>query len=615
MSGKLSRALIILLCLIFFAALSPIAFAEDEVAPVKVIFSCEDESALPGLHVFDQDGVEYAPMTDADSGEVQYGSFLLMPGDYSYSFHDEAGRYEDTSGSTIISPALMHFIPLDLTLNIEVQSFSFTYINPVYINEITEEDIPEPIISEEELLNESRRLVEQITGIGNRRKTSFNSDSGTVYTDMQSAAAELRTQLDSRKTTAVIRITPSENITTLEQFKDFSKNLFYAAIPHTGNPTDGDYVRYEFGGFDAEGSITSSPVYILTITYTPLFYTTVEQESALDAEVTRILASLSLESKSDYQKISTIYDYLCRNVTYDYAHLNDKEYTLKHTAYAALINHTAVCQGYATAFYRLCLTVDVDTRIITSTSMNHAWNIVALGGQYYELDATWDRNKTPETYEFFLKGSEYWLSNHKLNNISTIGDEYSVTPTTLLAAEFAAAYPLSYSNAAAPLTVSFDSGGGSSIAAQFLISGDLLIPPADPVRDGYWFTGWYSNTSFETLFDFDTAVTADTTLYARWAVPDLVLPAALIEIEEEAFRDGAFSFAVLPENAVTVGPLAFADCDDLLFIYIPASVEDIDSTAFGSLTGLTILGTPSITPSTAESFAATHGYAFVPISR
>ena len=91
MSGKFSRALIVLLCFLVCAALSPAAFAEDEATPVKVIFSCEDESALPGLHVFDEAGTEYAPMTDAGTGEVQYGCFLLMPGDYSYVFHDESG--------------------------------------------------------------------------------------------------------------------------------------------------------------------------------------------------------------------------------------------------------------------------------------------------------------------------------------------------------------------------------------------------------------------------------------------------------------------------------------------------------------------------------------------
>ncbi len=614
MSGKLSRALIILLCLILCAVLSPVAFAEDEAAPVRVVFFCEDESALPGLHVFDPAGAEYAPMTNADTGEIQYGSFLLMPGDYSYAFHDEDGRYEDLTGSTSIGPALMHFIPLRLTLNIEVQSFSFTYINPVYINEISDESIPKSTISKQELTEMACQLAEQVSGISSRRRTTFNADSGTVHTSIQSATAELRPQLDSREATAVIRITPSERITTRDQFNDFAKTLFYAAIPHTGNPTDGDYIRYEFGGFNAEGLITSSPVYTLTITYTPLFFTTVEQEAELNAVVANILTSLSLEGKSDYQKILAIFDFLCQNVTYDYVHLNDKSYTLKQTAYAALVNHTAVCQGYATAFYRLSLSVGVDTRVITCSEMNHAWNIVALGGQYYELDATWDSDSRPkrtlENYKYLLKGSDYWLSSNPKH--SKIGDQFFNYPTEPLAAEFAAAYPLSVDSV--PI-FRFDSNGGSAVLPQYVLSGDQANMPVSPTKDGYWFTGWYADSGFTTLFDFDSAVTADTTVYARWAVPDFVLPSALSEIGAEAFSGGAFTFAVLPDNAVTVGPLAFADCDDLLFIYIPASVQSISSTAFDDLTGLTVLGTPSATPSTAETFAASHGYAFVPISR
>jgi hypothetical protein len=96
-------------------------------------------------------------------------------------------------------------------------------------------------------------------------------------------------------------------------------------------------------------------------------------------------------------------------------------------------------------------------------------------------------------------------------------------------------------------------------------------------------------------------------------VPDFVLPAALAQIGEEAFSGGAFTFAVLPENAVAIGPRAFADCAELVFIYIPASIVDIDSAAFGDLKDITILGSSSAAPSTAESFASSHGYAFVPV--
>lgn len=45
----------------------------------------------------------------------------------------------------------------------------------------------------------------------------------------------------------------------------------------------------------------------------------------------------------------------------------------------------------------------------------------------------------------------------------------------------------------------------------------LLTKPEDPVRnDGYVFAGWYTEETFENLFDFDTKLTSDIDLYAKW---------------------------------------------------------------------------------------------------
>ena len=607
MSSKLRSTFAVILCFILCAVLCPAAFAEGETAPVTVIFSCEDESALPCLHVFDLSGNEYAPMTVESSGEVQHGRFLLVPGEYSYSFHDEDGRYEDTTGSTSIDPALIHFIPLHLTLNIEVQNFSFTYINPVYIDEITEEDLPQSAIPEEALIAEARHLSERLNDAHMGSSIMFYSDSGTIHTNVQDAGAELKPQILNHEALVTIYLSVNGRVDEA-LWKQLGAEVFSVAITHTGIPTEGDYIRYEYGGYNASGAISytqATDTTICTFKYQPNYFTTIEQEAELTPVVDNILAQLDLSGKSDYHKIRAIYDHLCSTIDYDYDNLYNDDYKLKYTAYAALINHTAICQGYSTAFYRLCLSAGVDTRIITATSIKHAWNIAALDGLYYELDATWDSNYTPATYKYFLKGSTGWPTSSPTAH-KTIGDQFANS-------NFANAHPLSAADAPAPLTVIFDSSGGSSISSQLLMSGDLLIRPSDPTKNGYWFTGWYADSGFKTLFDFDTAVTADTTIYARWAVPDFVLPSALAQIGEEAFSGGAFSFAVLPENAVAVGPMAFAECAELAFIYIPASVVNIDSTAFGDLKGITVLGASSATPSTAETFASSHGYAFVPI--
>ena len=65
-------------------------------------------------------------------------------------------------------------------------------------------------------------------------------------------------------------------------------------------------------------------------------------------------------------------------------------------------------------------------------------------------------------------------------------------------------------------TVTFDAQGGSDAASVQTLNGKAAQLPADPVRDGYAFIGWYKNAEYTSPYLSD-AVTADTTLYARWA--------------------------------------------------------------------------------------------------
>ena len=65
-------------------------------------------------------------------------------------------------------------------------------------------------------------------------------------------------------------------------------------------------------------------------------------------------------------------------------------------------------------------------------------------------------------------------------------------------------------------TVTFESNGGSAVAAQTVADGSKVVKPADPTKEGFVFGGWCLNAECTVEFDFDTAVTADVTLYARW---------------------------------------------------------------------------------------------------
>lgn len=67
-------------------------------------------------------------------------------------------------------------------------------------------------------------------------------------------------------------------------------------------------------------------------------------------------------------------------------------------------------------------------------------------------------------------------------------------------------------------TVTFESNGGSSVASQQVEAGKTVTEPADPTKDGYNFTAWYSDEDLQNEYDFASSVTADMTLYAGWNV-------------------------------------------------------------------------------------------------
>ncbi len=276
------------------------------------------------------------------------------------------------------------------------------YINPLYEDVIQVSDLVQP--------DESRAAV--------------YSNSNYVST-LSAAGIQLREPLKQHL----------ENITvcyqsTEEYYKGLTSDILECALEHTGNPIEGDYLRWQFAGYHASISYQiQNGSYYMTMEYTFTYYTTSSQEFELDQAVQQVLTQLNLEGKTDYEKICDIYNYICQNVTYDYANLNVDSYKLKFTAYAALINKTAVCQGYALLFYRLALETGIDARLISGTGNGgrHGWNIVCLNGVYYNLDATWDAPRTAENYNYFLKCDDNF-SDHTRDPQYTGADFYSRYP-------------------------------------------------------------------------------------------------------------------------------------------------------------------------------------------
>ena len=257
------------------------------------------------------------------------------------------------------------------------------------------------------------------------QKQLFSTLNGAprLYSDTQpqeagsadEAAVILRKGMENREARIAIRC-PADAITPTDGILD---EIAEKAMEETGVPTQGDYIRWTYAGWSGSCSLESDDEgrhYVFV--YDCKYYTTAAQEAELSKKIDSVLQSLDInDESSDYDVICAVYDYICANVSYDYDNLNDSEYLLKYTAYAAMINKTAVCQGYSALMYRMLQQKNIDCRLIPGS--NHAWNIVAIDGVYYNADSTWDAGKDPKNYAYFLCGDSDFAEHTRYSEYST----------------------------------------------------------------------------------------------------------------------------------------------------------------------------------------------------
>ena len=276
-------------------------------------------------------------------------------------------------------------------------------------------------------------LKVRIPDISSRQKPTAMPVESVTYLSETAAVEEVRRQMLARAETIPLSL----KLPSGSDIQGTLARIWDSALEHTrSNGTGGDYLRWQGGryfyypGFSYRdnGSYITFTMYFQTN-----WFTTAQQEATLSSYIKgTLLPQLALDGKSTYQKVRAIYDWITRNVRYDYANLGNDSYLLQYTAYAAVINRTAVCNGYASLFYRLANDAGIDCRFITGTAGGyHAWNIVRMdNGKYYCLDATWDEGQT--NYRYFLKGTTEFGHDHTVitdENNTYFWNQYPVSAT------------------------------------------------------------------------------------------------------------------------------------------------------------------------------------------
>ncbi len=123
------------------------------------------------------------------------------------------------------------------------------------------------------------------------------------------------------------------------------------------------------------------------------------------------------QDMSAKQKAKAIHDYLIQKCTYDHevAALPSSQYDDAFTAYGALVDGSAVCQGYAAAFNLMAQNCGLQSMAVCGRAggVAHAWNYVKLGSSNRYIDCTWDdTDKKGIRYDYFNVTEEKMREQH-----------------------------------------------------------------------------------------------------------------------------------------------------------------------------------------------------------
>ena len=108
-----------------------------------------------------------------------------------------------------------------------------------------------------------------------------------------------------------------------------------------------------------------------------------------NSKVDEILGKTIKDDMTEVEKALKLHDYIVLNTKYDLSG-EIEDYNDGISAYDILVMGNGVCQGYAQAYGYLLDRIGIESMMVTSEIMAHAWNLVKIDGEWYHVDVTWD---------------------------------------------------------------------------------------------------------------------------------------------------------------------------------------------------------------------------------
>lgn len=200
------------------------------------------------------------------------------------------------------------------------------------------------------------------------------------------------------------RMTGEEIRAAVTAFKDDNPSVFWLSNSY----------RYYYDQ-TGEGDVT----YIQVFSFLPA-EECADRLLKLQEKVAECVAGLK-PGMTEYEREQYVHDFVAARCTYDQEALEHQEdwvgWWPTFTAYGALVEGKAVCEGYARSVELLLSYADMSSALVRGDSegQRHMWNVVKVEGNWYHLDPTWNDSRDQKEYFYFNLSEKQISEDHKLD--------------------------------------------------------------------------------------------------------------------------------------------------------------------------------------------------------
>lgn len=142
----------------------------------------------------------------------------------------------------------------------------------------------------------------------------------------------------------------------------------------------------------------------------------------INSSIKKILSNIT-DKNNKFSTELEIHDYIAKNtIYYEYDNIDDIPINC-HNIYGALVENSAVCDGFSKSMKLLLNKCNIETIVVTGNLKNesHAWNLVKIDDNWYNLDLTSDKSIKDENnsyviHSYFNITDELILQSHTFDD-------------------------------------------------------------------------------------------------------------------------------------------------------------------------------------------------------